>query len=361
MLPSLKIIIRNLITYMNIPIVLSSDNDYAPYMYVVVFSVLKNKNASTSYQFYFLVTSNFQQEYKKKLSILCEKHNCQARFIDMKDAFVHAKQWNYFTTPVYYRLSIENILSEEKCIYLDCDTLVLNDLSELFEIDIDDFYAAGILDILNINKPKYLYKLNICKPLGYINTGVILLNLKNLRRNVISKSINHILTNKTFQKLSKFPDQDTLNKAYSGHIKIIPLKFNFFSNFFSESSCELHTLDKIYPKEEYLNNLPIIVHFAGKEKPWYLFLEKKEHFDKIWLEYAQQTELYDEILLKAFKHDLIHVIKTYKHRYKLQYTYLKYKLLSYFYPKTKKQYYQKKSAKLYEQLNMIKKLVKLTS
>ena len=52
---------------------------------------------------------------------------------------------NYITSESFYRLFMPAIFSQyDKMLYLDSDTIVCKDLSQLYNNDIDNFYAGVI-------------------------------------------------------------------------------------------------------------------------------------------------------------------------------------------------------------------------
>ena len=80
----------------------------------------------------------------------------------------------YINIATYYRLKLASLLPDvSKIIYLDCDIIVNSDISELFDVNMDECLVAGVRDInrrmLKIN-PKY------------VNAGVLLLNLDMWRK-----------------------------------------------------------------------------------------------------------------------------------------------------------------------------------
>ncbi len=339
-----------------IPVVFAADNNYALYTYVAVLSALENKDKSTIYKFYLLVPPFFEENYKGKFYALCKKYNCTVQIINMKDTFATAKQWSYFTTPVYYRLIIDQIITDDKCIYLDCDVLVLKDLSELFEIDIDDFYAAGVLDVLNKNNPSYITKYKICEPMEYINAGVLLLNLRKIRENKISEEIQQLFGNKKFIKKSKFVDQDIINKAYRKNIKYISLRFNF-NNSIKTNEFLYFQASKIFQEIEQSYNDVSVIHFAGQEKPWNSFINCNDKTIKIWLKYAINSDLWKEIIESSIKQYTRSILNVNKNKIKLFFQYFRYKLLRNICTGNKKLHYQGKLKKINCQLQLLKQLL----
>lgn len=274
-------------TFNMIPIILSSDNNYAPYMYVTMFSMLENADKSTFYDYYLLVPSAFSSKNTKLINQLKEKYNCDIHFIDMKNAFSDLKmQISHITSPTYYRLLAANILPQkyEKCIYLDVDVCVCKDLSELYNIDLKDDYVAGVIaPIYLTNKKKHCERLNLPNIDNYINAGVLLLNLKKIRQdNLTTKFV--AFSNKNYES----QDQDVINVVCFNYIKRLELKYNFMTKYEKNNVWETLIKEKILTNQE-VNDAHkkfVIIHYADVVKPWHTV---NTVFDKVWWSYAWKT------------------------------------------------------------------------
>lgn len=249
-----------------IPIILSSDNNYAPYMYVTMVSMLENADKSTFYDYYLLVPSAFSAKNTKLINQLKEKYNCDIHFIDMKNAFSDLKmQISHITSPTYYRLLAADILPQkyEKCIYLDVDVCVCKDLSELYNMDLKDNYVAGVVAAgYYFNEKAHCKRLNLVTMKQYVNAGVLLMNLKQIRQNNMTQK---------FVELSKenysSQDQDVINVSCHNKIKLLPPKYNVMTQRIYENDRRLRELfDEKEIKEAREN--PVIIHYADKIKPW---------------------------------------------------------------------------------------------
>ena len=180
-----------------IPIILASDNNYAPYMSVLMISILKNAKSNPFIDFYLLVPESFKEKYKKTIQADCRFYkNKHINFIDMQNAFSQTKRMiAHITEQSYYRLKATEILPKEydKCIYLDIDTIVNDDLSELFSIDIEDNYVAGVkapgYHFPEDGNRKYCERIGIPSINQYINSGVMLLNLKKIREDNLTPTL----------------------------------------------------------------------------------------------------------------------------------------------------------------------------
>ena len=112
------------------------------------------------------------------------------------------------------RLLAPKLNLPSKIIYLDVDTIINHDISELFDIDVTNFEVGAVRDILFVNFVGFF---------NYFNAGVLLLNLDKIRQ---TKSFDRAIDIYKAQKLS-FADQDALNKVIK-HRRMLPYKFNWF-------------------------------------------------------------------------------------------------------------------------------------
>ena len=71
----------------------------------------------------------------------------------------------------------------------DCDVIVLKDISELYFQDISDYALAGVEDVNNFALARNI-ELDLSKT-TYINAGVLLLNLEELKKNKYMELIKH--------------------------------------------------------------------------------------------------------------------------------------------------------------------------
>ena len=157
----------------------------------------------------------------------------------------------HITKETYFRYMIADVLPNiSRVLYLDGDTIVNGDISELFDTDLTNYYCAGVSDI-------YIESVGYKKTLGldglYINAGVILFNLDEMRRTNIAEKLFKLTAENNF----KYQDQDAINVAFNGKIKELDCVYNFKRNH-----------QKAFPEK-----VPSakIVHYVGPNKPWRKF------------------------------------------------------------------------------------------
>ena len=265
-------IIKLLIMLNVIPLVLSTDNYGSKYLDVTLLSILTNADKTTFYDIYILTPKNFSKKAKLKLEFDTKSfRNNKIHFINMNNCFSNAKMLQkHITYPCLFRLKTDLVVPKtyDKCIYLDTDTIIQTDLQELFKIDIDDYYIAGVFDIgITLKRfkyihPKYNNALNIPDLSTYINSGVLLINLKKIRMDNISKQFINESRKNYF-----FADQDVLNKVCYGKIKLLPPKFNSIT-MYNKIINKSNEFRNIYTKKEIAESIksPKIIHYAGGHK-----------------------------------------------------------------------------------------------
>jgi lipopolysaccharide biosynthesis glycosyltransferase len=264
----------------NIPVVLSADNNYALPLFVTFVSIIQSKQAETKYKFCFLVSDDFKDTYKNVINdIIFQNELPEARWINMKDAykdaFIHV---SHLSNAAYYRLQLPMLLAEEDyCVYLDVDTCVCHDLTELYNLRSENDYIIGVRAAgyyyPEDKVKRQLDMLQIAKFDRYINSGVMVMNLKKMRDDHLNIRFDELLECKFTSE-----DQDILNCACYPNIKIIAPKYNLMTKYPVE---KIEDYDKekclkiCYSREEWETAIvnPQIIHYADFRKPW-LYLDE---------------------------------------------------------------------------------------
>ncbi len=196
------------------------------------------ENTSSNVIVHILHDKTLSDENKHNFIRTAEKYHQGLNFIDMSkytEKFTQAihsiaKSW---TIGVMYRLFIPDVLPHlEKVIYFDCDVLVNLDISELWNVDLENKSLAAVLDeVPEVVKPYSTRNLQIrllhANTKTYINSGVLVMNLQKIHTHKdFSTYMFEWMTRYAY--LLPFPDQDALNAIFSGDIKILDSKFNVY-------------------------------------------------------------------------------------------------------------------------------------
>lgn len=240
-----------------IPIFFSCDDYYAPFLSVALHSAAKNASPSRKYTAIVLY-KDMTEENRERLSRLATE-NFHITFVPMQeelqeitDQMANRLRCDYFTLTIYFRLFIPTMFPQyDKGIYVDSDVVIRGDLGELFDTDIGENFIGGCTDKSTVDDPGFAYYFENAVGVpaqSYINSGVLLMNLKALREAELGKKFLQLLTTYHFETLA--PDQDYINAMCHGKIHYLDPAWNAMPN-----------------AETVIEN-PKIVHYNLFAKPW---------------------------------------------------------------------------------------------
>lgn len=184
------------------------------------------------------------------------------------EAFEKAPVTKRWPESIYYRLLAHNYLPDNlsRILYLDADILVINDLSDLYDMDMKGhMYVASQHSAFqkftdNINK----VRLNNYDMNGYFNSGVILMDLNKKCEIVREEDIIEYIS--AHHRNLLLPDQDVLNGMYSQYTLSVPERiYNYdtrYPVYYEATTFGAFDLETVIQKT-------VILHFCGKEKPWF--------------------------------------------------------------------------------------------
>ena len=288
----------------NVAIAYALNNQYFYPTLVSITSILENsKNSTLNYIFLLTGKNNLTNYYKNKFKDLEKKYkNCKINFVEIDDKiFYHANTKRYPITAYYRLLLAELILEFNRILYLDSDTLIFNDLTELINLDMEDNIAMGWVD--NGFKNAIQFNLTTYK---YITSGVILFDLKQIREKNITKQFLDFI-----DKNSKYlnqEDQTVINIVLHNKIGFLPPKYGVWAFRFRKALIEHNNYKNIsrgikcYFDEDIIKawHNPAIIHYV-QSKPWLkINYFTNTRFRKSWWHYAMITGEY------------VNITKTYK-------------------------------------------------
>jgi lipopolysaccharide biosynthesis glycosyltransferase len=176
--------------------------------------------------------------------------------------YKHARVSRHITRAAYLKVFIPELLPREieKVIYLDCDVIVEEDLSDLWNIDISGYHLGAVLDTTLTDRLSVLVGE---AGMPYFNSGVMLLNLRKWREDDTVRVILKFI-NENHEKLL-YHDQDALNAILYKKWLHIDAKWNvqtpmFFRQVKNESTNDISL--------RYALEKPHIIHYSGRGKPW---------------------------------------------------------------------------------------------
>ncbi|MFY0543721.1 glycosyltransferase family 8 protein [Brevibacillus sp. H7] len=236
----------------HIHIVTTTNDNYAKHLAVMLNSLLVNKVSGNPVKIYVLYGNLFQQN-KHKLNRAIKKFNVTIKFLKVnKSLFNNIKVRGfsrYLSKETYYRISLPDLLNKDvqKALYLDTDVIVTDDITKLWNTNIDDYTIAAV------KKPNFdRYKdLSIPKKANYFNAGVMLINVQRWREEDISKKVLEFIHNNPSK--IQFYSQDPLNAILHGKWLKLGPEWNYTTAHLKLLKRPIH---------------PSIIHYTGPKKPW---------------------------------------------------------------------------------------------
>ena len=217
--------INNKLLNQKIGVAYGLDNKYTYPTLVSMISILENASRNTFYTFYLLVEKQlFKQENKAKLMHLEEKYDrCKVVFFELTNENLSNARVNRYPMAAYYRLLLADLIPDiNRVIYLDGDTIVFTDLSEMINLEMKNNIMLGFVD----NSYKQAEQFGI-KTYKYVTSGVLLINLKKMRKEKFSEKFFDFINNNK-KKLTQ-EDQTVINIVLHGRIDLLPPKFGIWN------------------------------------------------------------------------------------------------------------------------------------
>lgn len=244
-------------------LLMTLDAGYLHQLCVLLASV-KRHNPDTELTVYILhtaLTEEYFSEIRKVLAsgdMLCPVKINAAEFSD-------APTTDRYPPEMYYRLLAAKYLPDslERILYLDPDIVILKSLWELYNTPFDGCLLAAASHVGKVMTMLNAARLDTWeKDEPYINSGVMLLNLKQLRISQSEEEIYDYICRCRNRLI--LPDQDIISGLYGSEIKLLdPFLYNL-----TERIYELRMTAEVWHNLDWVNAHTVIVHYCGRNKPW---------------------------------------------------------------------------------------------
>jgi len=262
-----------------IPIFFACDNNFVKYTVVSLKSIMANASKDYHYIVHIL-NIDISEEMQKKIHEMADE-NFEIRFENVMKYLDTVSEKlpirDYYSKTTYYRMFIAEMFTEyDKAIYIDSDTVVPGDISELYNHDIGDNYVGAAHEQAMVQVDGYGTYVEKCLGIdrnNYFNAGLLLINCKQFRDNSLLLRFIEMLDVYTFVVTQ---DEDYLNILC--HNKVFWLGQQWNTEVFGEIP---------YDESEFK-----MLHYIMVSKPWhYADCRYGEYFWK----YAKETFVFDEI------------------------------------------------------------------
>lgn len=236
-----------------IHIAIAFDKNYQQQFYALLSSILNNVK-SRKVHFHLIAPDMSEPEKLRLQEHISDCGNFSVFYSIDQGTIQGLLVSGAWTLAVYYRILFPLIVPErvERLIYLDTDTLILHDLSELYETEMQNFPVAAVYD--NYVKKQELIGV---EEGNYFNSGVLLIDVPKWRKQKVSeKTLSYLRANP--EKI-RYVDQCGLNAVLDGNWMKLPFRFNLLYSYVPEST-------RIDALRDFLSD-KVVIHF-NLQRPW---------------------------------------------------------------------------------------------
>ncbi|WP_165312835.1 glycosyltransferase family 8 protein [Vibrio ziniensis] len=260
-------------------ILFTTDEKFAQHCGVCTVSLLKNNPRE---RFSIVVVGMGLSESSQKNLKACVNcfDNAVLEIVDFqKEKLIDFPQIGHYQKNIYLRLWVDEFFGDdvEKVLYLDVDTIVVDSISELFEIDLKDNVLASV----NIPFATSHNRCHLPLEYEYFNSGVLIFNLKQWRlEDGRQKILDFLLKN---SDIALNPDQDALNGVFYKKRLTLDYTYNAITPFFKK---ELFKKLGVRELSRIRENVKI-VHFNGNARPW--IYTCNHPYQRVYFKYLKYT------------------------------------------------------------------------
>lgn len=192
---------------------------------------------------------------------------CTFHFIEVKEEeFKGFPISSRYPLEIYYRLFASDLLPKtlNRILYLDVDIVVIQSLRELYNMDFESNLYIASSHVNERMTHLNAKRLGLKEDVPYINTGVLLMNLELLRKQLNKQDILNYVN--AYKKNLVLFDQDVLTALYGDKTKLVDYrKYNL-----SERMMNFYNLRN--PRSridlDWVKKNSVIIHYCGRMKPW---------------------------------------------------------------------------------------------
>lgn len=237
-------------------IVLAADLNYIEPITTLIKSICcHNKNIR-----FYLIHKDYPEEWFNIINAQLNLMHCEiiSAILINDEIENYAPPLEHITEASYYRFFIENIVNDERALYLDSDIIVTGSLNNVYHRDLKGNIIAAVPDMV-LDKLEHYYKeFPNMKP--YFNAGVILFDLTQWRKAQISTQIFKLAA---LAKKLLYAVQDILNIILKNCWLRLENTFNY------QTGHKLEFTNRELP--QFIidpQGTPVIIHYTSGYKPW---------------------------------------------------------------------------------------------
>lgn len=250
-------------------ILFTIDRNYIAQMLICVDSIARFPTQG-GYDFYILHSSLTKGDVE---TIRAHAPECVCRFhfaaVDVA-AFEGFPETERYPKEMYYRILAADYLPRQlgRALYLDPDIIVIKPLETLYQSELADNLFLATTHVNTFLTHVNARRLKLEETVPYVNTGVMLLNLPEMRQTVRLEDIRTFVA--AHGNAMTLPDQDVVTALYGKRVRLVD------DMLYNLSDRMLGFYNARHPESRrdlaWVQENAVIIHYCGANKPW------KEHY-----------------------------------------------------------------------------------
>lgn len=252
-----------------INVVYACNDAYVRQTLVSMVSLLKHNPSVKIY----LIHDGLSADNQKFIQKILDGYQQEILFLDMEKLLpeMELDEADRHPRTIYAKLFMDELIQEERLLYLDSDVVVMDSLEELFQRGMEHECVAGVLMHYS---SKLKRRIQAFPEEPYICDGMVLFNMTLWRKTGKSaKCLDYI---HRFRGNPPMLSEGTLNHVCRGEIGILSPRYNLMPAMLEYSLKQLYQLfkaDCYYTEERDLQEAvdrPVLIHFMNElyNRPW---------------------------------------------------------------------------------------------
>lgn len=240
---------------------------YVPHSAAMLLSVL-DAGRGHDVRIHYLHGPRFPRRSRDRLAAMVAAQGGSIAFVEVPDErLAGLPDAGYFTKAMWYRTFLPDLLPDvDRVLYLDVDTLVLDELAPLWDVDFGEALVGAVTNVFEPWGERWPADLGLGGPEAYFNSGVLLMNLAGMRAEGTAERLRRHAVEHADDLF--WPDQDALNVILAGRRVVLHPRWNVMNNvMLRDRAVEIFGADAVREARE----RPAIRHFEGPSvaKPWH--------------------------------------------------------------------------------------------
>ncbi|MDR3137704.1 MAG: glycosyltransferase family 8 protein [Tannerellaceae bacterium] len=274
-------------------IVYAGDDKFAWIMGVSMLSLMESNGSAERIHFHIL-DGGIECTNKEKIVAMTGKYGRDCSFYPAKETVERVMKGH--KTPrsslsMFSRLFIGQLLPKNltKVLYLDCDTLVIDSLTELWSMVFEGNILVAVNDCCSNMHRSWVY---LKKNQPYLQTGMMLIDMESWRNFGVEEKVSEAI--RRLHGVGPYGDQCLLSMVLSDRTKLVHPRYNCLISrcvFTYSQLLQWRRPSFFYSKEEVQESVahPVVIHFATffhAPRPW-IKTSPSEGFYKEWKAYLR--------------------------------------------------------------------------